>query len=332
MALSPLNWYFVGTRTFGYKPNVFGALEAVWRLGNSAVYADGTARIPGTGSAWTWFNELSGADVTATYGTPPVNPLNMAYILGGSTSGVAPGSVAANILTPDAVYAANVIFYGMNRQSGPFVSWSAANPVTAVNTFSRYWRGTATVPGSLVSVSMWESQEAVALQFTSYLGSTSAVVMGALFDPLSYQSGVSCETDGRLYYMFGTGSASGMVAAWLGGVGGAGDTGVLGYHYTVANTYHAGYFLPGTNTISTTARFGSLVPTFTLLSTNGALPLIPWSIRDLTSGNFLGQSRNFYMVRDGTSLYEPRQGAVRSGTTMSSTTSSTTDTILFARG
>ena len=109
MALSPLNWYYVGTRTFGYKPNVFGALEAVWRLGNSAVYADGTARIPGTGSAWTWFNELSGADVTATYGTPPVNPLNMAYILGGSTSGVAPGSVAANILTPDAVYAANVM-------------------------------------------------------------------------------------------------------------------------------------------------------------------------------------------------------------------------------
>jgi hypothetical protein len=331
MALSPLNWYFVGTRTFGYKPNVFGANEAVWRLGNSGVYADGTARIPGVGSAWTWFNELLGSDVTATYGTPPINPLNMAYLIGGSTSGVAPGSVAANLLTPDAAYAANVTYYGMNRQSGPFVSWAAANPFTAANTFSRYWRGTAAIPGNYVSVSMWESQEAVALQYTSYTGTTSAVVMGALFDPLSYQSGISCETDGRLYYMFGTGSTAGMAATWLGGAGGAGDNGVLGYHSTVVNQYHAGYFLPGTNTVSTTARFGSFVPTLALLSTNGALPMIPWSIRDLTSGNFLGQSRNFYMIRDGTSLYEPRQGAVRSGTALASTTSGVTDTMIFMR-
>jgi hypothetical protein len=219
----------------------------------------------------------------------------------------------------------------MNRQSGPFVSWAAANPFTAPNTFSRYWRGTAAIPGSYVSVSMWESQEAVALQYTSYTGTTSAVVMGALFDPLSYQSGISCETDGRLYYMFGTGSTAGMAATWLGGAGGAGDNGVLGYHYTVANQYHAGYFLPGTNTVSTTARFGSFVPTLALLSTNGALPMIPWSIRDLTSGNFLGQSRNFYMIRDGTSLYEPRQGAVRSGTALASTTSGVTDTMIFMR-
>ena len=331
MALPDLNWYYVGARTFGYKPNVFGAVEAVWRLGNSAVYADGTARVPGVGSAWTWFNELSGSDVTATYGTPPINPLSMAYLIAGSTAGVAPGSVGANILTPDTVYAANVVYYGMNRQAGPFVSWTAANPFTAANTFSRYWRGTAAIPGTYGSVSMWECQEAVAVQYTSWAAGTSTVVMGALFDPLSYQTGISCETDGRLYYMFGTGSAFGMSAPWLSGIGGSGEVGVLGNHYAVANQFHAGYFLPGTNTISTTSRFGSLTPTASLLSANGAMPMIPWSIRDQTSGNFLGQSRNFYMVRDSTTQYEPRQGATRSGMTLAATTNNTADCILFAR-
>jgi hypothetical protein len=330
MALSPLNWYYVGTRTFGYNPFVSGANEAVWRLGNATVYADGTPRVIGAGSAWTWFRETSGSTTLAAYGAPPINPLDMRYLIGGSdTAGALP---VGNLAAPDAAFATGVVYFGMNRQSGAYTTWSSLTPFTNANGFSRYWRTTSALPGGYISVSMWESQEAAVIQYSSRSGTVSAVAMGALFDPLSYQSGVSCESDGRLYYMFGTGSTFGVATDWLGQAAVAGSTGILGYHYGVANTYHGGYFSPGTNTLLNTARFGLLTPTNQLLSANGALAQIPYSITNATTGNFIGQSRNFYMVRDGASLYEPRQGAIRTGTTFASNLGTQGDCVLFSRG
>jgi len=332
MALPDLNWYYVGTATFGYNPTVSSALDAVWRLGTSPLYADGGVRTPGVGSAWVWNKEPLGTDTVSTYAVPPINPLSMSYILGGSNAAVAPGSVASNILTPDTVYGQNVIVYGMNRSSGLFAGWAAPNPFTTANSFSKYWRATlAFGAGAYSSISMWESQEAVVIQFNGVTGDASAVAMGALFDPLSYQTGVSCETDGRLYYMFGTGSVGAMTNTWLSDTA-ATDEQLLGNSSITANQYHGGYFLPGTNTIATTARFGNFSPTQLTTSLDGKLPLIPYDIQASSSTNFLGQSRNFYIVRDWQSGTEPRAGAVRSGTIMSAGWYSWRDAVLFSRG
>lgn len=330
MALPNLNWKFVGTKTCGYNLSVSGLLDGIWTLGTSIVYADGSSRI-GSPSAWSWGKQSTGSTVLATYGSPPINPLEMRYLLGGSASA---GALAtARLLTPDnAAFLTNVIYYGMNRQSGVYAGWDQVNPFTNANGFSGYWAGamSTAVSGIYVSISMWESQEAVAIQILRNTGDSTVFIMGALFDPLSYQSGISCETDGRLYFMYGTGAVNVMEADWLSLTGAANEQ-VLGVSSATANQYHGGYFRPGANAVYTTARFGNLTPTTALTSLNGNNPLIPFSALDSATGNFIGQSRNFYLLRDFVSQYDLRAGATNVGSMMSAYTTATADTILFAR-
>ena len=110
MANPTLNWRYVGSLT--YVSSISNALDAAYTLGTSATYADGSARVPGIGSAWTWNREVSGVTVAA-YGVPPVNALGFNYIIGGTV-----GVSAYTFLTPDTVTAVNTIVYGMNRSSG----------------------------------------------------------------------------------------------------------------------------------------------------------------------------------------------------------------------
>lgn len=331
MALPDLNWKFVGTRAIGYNLTMSNMLDGIWTLGTSLVYADGTSRI-GSPSAWSWGKQTTGSTVVAAYGSPPINPLEMRYIVGGSaTAGALP---VARIASPDnGAFQTNTLYYGMNRQSGAFVGWDQANPFTNAGGFSGYWAGIPAVGANspFSYILMWESQEAVALQIISYLGDSCAIVMGALFDPLSYQTGISCETDGRLYYMYGSGTVTRMETDWL-SLTGATNEQVLGGHSGTANQYHGGYFLPGTNTLKTTARFGNLFPTDALLSMNNNYPLIPFSALDSVSGNFIGQSRNFYMIRDLRCGYDLRVGTRNVGSMFAANITTSTDTILFARG
>jgi hypothetical protein len=136
MANPTLNWRYVGTLTFVSAIN--NALDAVYTLGTAVTYADGSARVPGTGSAWTWAREVAAGPVTvAAYGIPPVNALGFNYIIGGTS-----GASAYTFLTPDSATLANCIVYGMNRSSGAFTTWTSATPFTNASGFSGYWRGT----------------------------------------------------------------------------------------------------------------------------------------------------------------------------------------------
>ena len=291
MALPALNWRYVGSRFTA--SSISNALDAAYALGTATTYADGTARTPGTGSAWTWNREVSGVTV-AVYGAPPVNALGFRYIIGGTV-----GAVAYPILAPDGVTQANTLVYGMNRSSGGYTSWSNAQPFTSG--FSNYWRGTRAFSTiAYDTVLMWESQEGCAIQLAvASSGVTSSVQFGALFDPLSSAAG-NCESDGRLYSMCGTGSATTVPTNWLfaasQGAWGEGNNGV-------ANEVHAGIFAPGTSVMfggagAQTRRFGS----FTLLTSSvgfcsltGDVPRIPYCIAS-QAGVFLGQGRNIYMA------------------------------------
>ena len=293
MALPDLNWRYVGTRTF-VGGNLVAALNAAYDLGIAVTYSDGTVRVPGTGSAWTWAREQSAGTTVAAYGNPPVNALGFRYIVGGTV-----GASAPTMLTPEA-FLANSILYAMQRNAGAYTTWTSATPFTNVG-FSGYWRGTRTFATLMDSVALWESQEGCAIQWgVSTDGSTSTVGFGALIDPLSVAA-TNAESDGRLYMMFGAGSSGATSTSWA-NVPGGNANGTWGSGGSAAGANHAGVFAPGTAVMyggagAQTYRFGTFVQITSITSTSGALPLINVVITT-SAGAFLGQSRQWYITEN----------------------------------
>ena len=298
MALPDLNWRFVGTRAF-VGEGLVGALNATYDLGIAVTYADGTARVPGTGSAWTWAREQSAGTTVAAYGNPPTNTLGFRYIIGGTV-----GASAPTMLTPDA-FLANCILYGMQRNAGAYTTWTSATPFTNAG-FSGYWHGTRTFATLMDSVAMWESQEGCAIQWgLSSNGSTSTVGFGALIDPLSVAA-ANAESDGRLYMMFGSGSSSATSTTWASLTGGS-SGGTWGGGSASTNVNHAGVFAPGTAVMyggagNNCSRLGTFTQSAPFNSTNGATPLVNVVIQQNVTGSFfLGQSRQWYITENQTS-------------------------------
>ena len=326
MANPTLNWRYVGTLTFVSAIN--NALDSVYTLGTSATYADGSARTPGTGSAWTWAREVSGVTVAA-YGIPPTNALGFNYIIGGTS-----GASAYTFLAPDTATLANCIVYGMNRSSGAFTTWTSATPFTNAG-FSGYWRGTRAFASlAYDSVSMWESQEGCVLQFANAAaGSTSSIGLGALFDPLS-TAALNAESDGRLYTMWGSGSLLVTNGGWAQVTLGSDATAWAGS--AGASACHAGTFIPNTTVMlggtaaagSQTYRFGSFAATTTFTSTNGDIaraPLSAWN----GVGTYIGQSRQWFITKDSISRLTWTNGATVIGYIWSSSLLSTNDAIVM---
>ena len=321
MPLPALNWRFVGSLAFT-PGSINAGLDALYTLGTATTYTDGTVRVPGTGSAWTWLREVSGVTV-AVYGNPPTNALNFRYIIGGTV-----GAVAYPILTPDTVTQVNTLVYGMNRSSGAFTSWGNAQPFTSG--FSGYWRATRAFSAlAYDTVALWESQEGCVIQYgVIATGAASSVQFGALFDPLSSAAG-NCESDGRLYSMCGSGSLTTTVTSWLNATGNA----MFGEGSTSPNDYHAGIFAPGTAVMFggagvQTGRFGNFAVTAAYDSLNDDVPRVPLCVTS-TAGAFLGQGRGIYIARDTTSRTTVMNGATPVGYIVSASLLAPQDGVLL---
>lgn len=310
MALPDLNWRFVGTRAFVGSDLVAG-LDASYDLGIAVTYADGSARVPGTGSAWTWAREQSAGTTVAAYGNPPTNALAFRYIIAGTVALPAP-----TMLTPDTP-AGNLLFYGMQRNAGAFTTWTSATPFTNAG-FSGYWRGTRLFNSapSFDSVSMWESQEGCVIQYgASSNGNTMTIGFGALIDPLSTNA-ANAESDGRLYMMFGAGSNAVTLTAWASAANNTNGS-TWGAGASSASNSHSGVFAPGTAVMyggagAQTYRFGTFLQSSPFNSTNGATPLLPVVITT-AAGLYLGQSRQWYITEDQPSRVAVKLGASTSG-------------------
>ena len=321
MPLPALNWKYVGEVTFAAS-SINAGLDGLYTLGTATTYADGTARTPGTGSAWTWNREIIGVTVAA-YGNPPTNALNFRYIVGGQV-----GVVAYPILTPDIATQVNTLVYGMNRSSGAYTTWSAAQPFTSG--FSSYWRATrsfATV--AYDTVALWESQEGCVIQYgVVSTGVASSVQFGALFDPLSSAAG-NCESDGRLYSMCGSGSLTTTVSNWLN----LGGNAMFGEGVSFQSDYHAGIFAPGTAVMfggagAQTKRFGIFNVTSDYTSLNGDVPRVPLYVFS-AAGAFLGQGRGIYITRDTMSRTTLMDGAALVGNIVSASLTAPQDAVLL---
>lgn len=308
MALSPLQWRYVGTATLG-SSFVNNMLDAIYTLGTATTYANGTTRTPGTASAWTWARQQISGTTEAVYGNPPTNALGMRYILGGTVS----TARAYPVLAPDTATSTQVIVAGMNRGSGAFGNWYDAQPFTTG--FSGYWRAGRLFTSVLYDrVAMWESQEGCVIQmFQAASAVTSSVVtFGALIDPLSTSAG-TCESDGRIYSMSVSGSTTNLSAQWASI--GAADGGLLG-HYNVNTTAHFGAFNNGATTITQLIRTMSPMASTSFpagwANRAGEIPRIPIQVSVFNS-TYWGQLREMYHTSDAASTTTWRYLGVEQG-------------------
>jgi hypothetical protein len=328
MALSALNWRMLTPRNIPVGYTIFNWLDIVYAMGTDTTYADGTARVPGTGSAWTWTRDttLVLGSTTACIGVPPINALGMAYIVAGDNVNRAP------VMNTDAAYTGgnvNAPIIAMNKNSGVYNSWVAANPMTT-GQFSGFVRAPtiATFSGGAFpqTLIMWECQEAFFLAWNrTDVAAQSVIGAGALIDPLS-GAAANAETDGRLYSVATSGASSYMASTWLG-------TGAGWLNSSVsAGTEHLFTFNVGAvATTRNTPKIGSFTTTSgSFVAPNGEVPNVPLSAYFSTSGQYAGQFRQIGVTKFGTTGAEWDVSGVRKGYTMSSSAQSVGATILLS--
>ena len=299
MALSPLNWRMLAPRNVPVGYNIFNWLELVYQMGQDTTYADGTARVPGTNSAWTWTRDITlvPGSTTAAIGVPPINALNMAYIVAGDNT-----ARATVVMNTDAAYTGgnvNAPIIGMNKNSGAYNSWIAANPMTS-GQFSGFVRapalGTFSGAAYVQSLTMWECQEAFFLAWNRSDAQGEVLIgAGAVIDPLS-GAAANAETDGRIYTLLTSGASSFVPTTWL-----AAGASIFNSLTSSADQHAYTFNVGAVATTRSTSKIGS----FTVLSSafvapNGELPNIPFSAWFNTSAQFAGQYRQIGLTRNAT--------------------------------
>lgn len=312
MANPALNWRYLGTAATGGTIN--GTLDAIYNLGVTSTY-------------WTWSRDTSTGTNEAVYGAPTgINPLSMQYIIAGRAA-----LTAITVASPDTTASTtNALVCGMNRSSGAYTTWTSATPFTNAGTFSGYWKGATTFATTAwANVAMWDCQEGAIVQVLApgAPNAGSVIAFGALFDPLVYNSGITCESDDRLYFMCAGGNSaiySPLVATWLSQSAVGGST--LGGSANVDQGSHTGCFVPGTNTLFQVNRLQDFTPGAGFVNLAGNAVVHPIFVRwgsdsttgaaFLQSGWFAGRSRNFGVIKNTTTARTWTIGGVTQGYTV----------------
>ena len=344
MALPALHWrllppVFLTANTAGEL------MDAIYTMGTSTVYADGSARSPGsfaapgtaslpastgTGSAWTWnFDNTTFAtgSKTCCYAYPPTTTAINQTIIVGCTSSVTGATWLQAQSDPRQV---NSVYFGCAKGTGVYTSWNTAGTPFTSGSFT----GFAVVGATGLSfnqVFMLESEEAVLILLTRSNGNTMMGCVGAFLDPLSANT-ANAETDGRLYGYATTGvssgTAAGTTANWMSFTNATNDA-VPFYNSTAASAQHFAVFTPGAGTIIPCIRFGTYTPNSNTQSRNGDIPAIPFQVQ-ATANPYMGQLRQMYITRECASAGQALQttAGVR-GYAYSASTIASTDTLLL---
>jgi hypothetical protein len=321
MALPTQNWrmlqpVYVGPTGSATTGGIAGVLDAIYTMGTATVYADNTARTPGTGSAWTWFKDnttfATGA-TTACYATPPTTTaINQQIIFAGTTS--VAGAVWKQLYDSRLV---SYLYAGIGKNTGAYTSWNNATTPFTAGDFTGFATGGSTVAISNAVgyiVYMVECQESVIVYVNSVTAAslTAAFVVGAYIDPLS-SAALNAESDGRLYGVTTPGSQGRLASNWLSILPTSGVAGTLFANSTTASQAHSVVFTPGAGTVTTASRLFDSAPSVAFVSRNGDLPQIPLQMATAAAGQFLGQLRQMFITRDSSSMSALESGGTVKG-------------------
>ena len=224
MPLPKLTWKMLPMyQLTPFSQSLVGYLDGIYDMFNSNVYADGSARITGSGVAWTFFRTSSvdsGSTrgvTAAVYGYPPtMSVVSQTVIFAGSAS--IPSTTP--LVGFNQTYTAGRLYVGIQKYSNPlqYVSWISSSIFnsgsSSRNTVSQSTYQKAVGDFTHGYVQGWESQEAIVLGFFSTssvsvtVANTSLVFAGAIVDPeiSSNVGSVLTEPDGRLYGVIGNGT------------------------------------------------------------------------------------------------------------------------------
>jgi hypothetical protein len=247
MSLPAVNWRYVGNAPFAVA-SVAAALDALFTLGTAILYADGSVRTPGSGSAGTWLRYQNTGVTESLRCNPATNTLAQQIILGGYAAASVP-SPLPTMASPD-TSAADVVMISLNKNSGAFATWNAALPFTSGQFFG-YWRAWATSNG-IGSVDLYECTEGVWIVWRNSTGaSTFHAFAGAGIDPESPNTTLDAESDGKLYGVWTTGATNATTTSGFSTVA-ASTARAPWNHSATANTgNHAAIFTPGAGTLIT---------------------------------------------------------------------------------
>lgn len=234
MPLPQLNWKKLprfDLQLNGSGSNVVGLLNAIYTLFSTSSYYDGSSRIAGSNSAWTFTPAISGTTTVAVFGKPPLTTeMSQSVIFAGSftyTGSVYPKLFAfqfPNSLAAQADFT-NSLLIGTAINAGNYINWTSQSvftsgsnmPLNTSSSFTGFYALTRNMSVVTSSLNLkylyaWECQEAIAIQlsFTSSAsavnnGGTVGALAGALIDPDSNNL-YDAHSDGRLYGLITTGT------------------------------------------------------------------------------------------------------------------------------
>ena len=242
MPLPTQTWRAVGRATFA-PGTVEGLLNAIFAIGTSSTYADGTSRSPGSGIAGTWTRYQNGGTTEAVYCTPVFAGLDARIIY----AGVNTGSPTPTMAFSESFLAATLLA-GVAKNAGSFNAWDAASPFTS-GEFSGYVQAWGNSDG-FGTVYLYECQESAYIVLSrSGTAQTRHVLGGAFIDPGS-ENNADAESNGRLYGMYASGNQTSGVTNMTGAI----TNGAWMVHSGTAKAAKAYVFEPGGNSLLTLER------------------------------------------------------------------------------
>lgn len=326
MSLPVLNWKALPLVTLTGS-TIDAVIKGIYDAFTSSVYIDGSARVTGSASAWTFAQQLSGSTIEAAWGIAPTGSLNQRVILAGSSRTGSTPQLAA----PDTVYAANTLYTSVAKNAGSFVGWDGGAPFGVSSSFFGYWKTWATSTGTPQIIRCLESQEAIAV----FIQNTTAnavygSIAGAILDPESTDVAIDSETDNRLY---------GIVTTGINGVLNIGHSSnnsvTFTSHTATTGNTHSGIFTPATGSIKSITKNTSLfvIDTEELTSRSGRLIKMPITMKYFVAPlNFTGRLREIWMFRDAIIGNTVTNGATVNGYIIGGNTSGVADCVLFSTG
>jgi len=325
MSLPVLNWKALPLVTLTGS-TIDAVIKGIYDAFTSSVYIDGSPRVTGSASAWTFAQELSGSTIEAVWGIAPTGSLNQRVILAGSSR----LALTPQLASPDTVYAPATLYTSVAKNASTFTTWNGAAPFSS-GSFFGYWKSWATSSGTPQIVRCLESQEAIAVFIqTTTANRVYGSIAGAILDPESTDTAIDSETDNRLYGIITTGTSN-MSIVHID----ATTTTNMFTHGTIINNNHMGVFTPNTGSIKTTTKNIALgtIGLEELTSRSGRLIKLPITTKyELSPFNFAGRIREIWMFRDAIIGNTVTNGATVNGYIIGNNTATTADCVLFSTG
>jgi hypothetical protein len=323
MALAHVEWRYVGSVAFA-SATVASALDAVYTLGTTGSYADGTSRVQGSSSAWNFTGNRfqSGSITEAVWCTPPGGVNAQTVLMAGSAINQPTGSAMAS---PD-LATTNNMFVNITKGSGSYNNWVLNPPINSGTTFG-YWKCWTTGAGA-GNAFLWESKECVAVILNTSTGTTYGFIAGAILDPESVDV-ADAESDGRLYGIICSGVNTTIASDFT-------TTNAVGTfittHGTTNGVAHSGVFTPGAGTIIT-IRASQLLrasdtTTFRTISGKFVRQTLTYQ-KSITPFSFMGRLRDMMYCTDGKTGQKLLDGASAVGYLMGSHTSTDNDQLIL---